>query len=431
LKKLVTIAIVLLVTSTTSWAQNGSGNKASTGSVYSKLGVGMPIDISSTAANSAGLLGVSYNHSNVGNLSNPAHWGSTVYGLGSGGMGIHSYNVSQGAQSAKNTEFLVDQFQLQLPIVRGKVGISGSFAPLSRSNFFTVQENTQIISRGTAVDTLQYTIENEGSGGVNMAELGVGWRINDHISVGYAASAVFISQDDAYTGTFRNITYRTVNYSFETKGVGFGNRFGAHFRLPDLFQADDQLGIGAAVSLPVTIDASQEKTTGGGIQGVEPVPLGDGTVKMPSKISAGISYRPSNLLLFAAEGLYQGWSNYRNDFRTTTQSDVNFVDRYKMGLGVQYFPYVSGSDKFLSNFKYRLGASYDSGHVNVEGRDINTLMFSVGLGIRSPNSGSTIDLSFEYGVRGTNSTNLVKEQIWGLELSINLAEVMFFRPKLQ
>ncbi len=431
MRKLVFIAVVLFVTSSVALAQDGTESKASTGSVYSKLGVGIPIDISSTSANSAGLFGVSYNQSNVGSLANPAHWGSTVYGLGSGGIGLHSYNASQGNQSAKNAEFLVDQFQLQLPIVRGKVGISGSFAPLSRSNFRTIQDNSQIISRGTATDTLQYTIENKGSGGINMAELGFGWRINENFSVGYAASAVFISQDDAYTGRFRDISYRTVDYTFETSGVGFGNRFGTQIRLPNLFRDNDQLGIGATVSLPVTIDANQEKTAGGAIQGVDPIKLGDGTVKMPMKLSTGVSYRPSDLLLFAAEGLYQGWSNYRNDFSSIAQSEVDFVDRYKMGLGVQYFPYVSGSDKFLSNFKYRLGASYDTGHLNIEGQDINTLMFSFGLGIRSPNSGSSIDVSFEYGVRGTNSTNVVKEQIWGVELSLNLAEIMFFRPKLQ
>jgi len=75
--------------------------------------------------------------------------------------------------------------------------------------------------------------------------------------------------------------------------------------------------------------------------------------------------------------------------------------------------------------------SYDSGHLQLEGQRINTLKFSLGLGIRSPNSRSSIDLSFEYGVRGTNSTNLVKEQIFGMKLSLNLAEVMFYRPKLQ
>jgi hypothetical protein len=150
---------------------------------------------------------------------------------------------------------------------------------------------------------------------------------------------------------------------------------------------------------------------------------------MPIKIAAGVSYSPSNVLMFGAEGLYQGWSNYENDFKP--DQDAFFTNRYKAGLGMQYFPYVTGSDKFLSSFKYRAGASYDTGHLKIQGEQINTLMFSFGIGIRSPNSNSSIDLSVEYGLRGTESQSLVKEQIWGFRLSLNLAEIMFFRPRLQ
>lgn len=431
MRKLVFIAVVFCLTTSISWAQSGTGSEASSGSVYSKLGIGYPVDIASTSASSSGLLGVSFNESNVGNLANPAHWGSTVYGLGSGGLGIHSYNATQNNNSATNSEFKVEQFQLQLPIIRGKFGISGSFAPLSRANYRTFQQSTRFIDRGSVQDTLRYSIQNEGSGGVNRAELGFGWRLNNYISVGYAASAVFISQNDDYTGSFGDVSYRTVQYAYETSGVGMGNRFGASVRLPDLFRDSDQVGIGATVSLPVQIDASQEKVSGDVVQTIDPINLGEGTIKMPMKLSGGLNYRPSNLMLIGAEGLYEGWSDYRNDLSSSASGNVDFKDRYKMGLGFQYFPYVTGSDRFLSNFKYRLGASYDTGHFSIEGEDINTLMFSLGLGIRSPNSGSSIDLSLEYGIRGTNSPNLVKEQIWGVKLSLNLAEVMFFRPKLQ
>ena len=432
LRKVVLTAVLVALTASVALGQDGTNSQASSGSIYSKLGLGFPVSIASTANGSAGLLGVSFNQSNVGNLANPAHWGSTVYGLGSGGLAVHSFNVSDGNSSVTNSEFTIEQFQLQLPIIRGKLGISGSFSPLTRSNFKTFQQTTRLIERGTSQDTLTYTIENTGSGGLNRAELGIGWRINNNFMVGYAASAVLLSQDDKYSSSFNNLTYRQVSYTYETSGVGMGNRFGAYAQFPGLFRENDQLGFGATVNLPVTIDASQQKTSGQVIQTVDPVDLGEGTVTLPAKISGGISYSPSNMVLVAAEGLYQGWSNYSNDFDAAAQqTGAEFVDRYKVGLGMQYFPYLTGSDKFLSTFKYRLGATYDTGHISIGSEKINTLMFSFGLGIRSPNSNSSIDLSFEYGIRGTNAMDLVKEQIWGINLSLNLAEIMFFRPKLQ
>lgn len=431
MKKVVFISILFSLFGSVVFAQS-EGGKAKNGSIYSKLGVGYPVDMANTAAQSMGLLGISYNETSVGSFANPAQWGNTVYGLGVGDIGIQSYNVSSTSANATNSKFSVNHFQLQLPIIRGKLGISGSFSPITDARFRTLEEGTQYIGEGAEQDTLNFGIENRGGGGVNRAELGLGWKINSNISIGYAASVVFMSVDDRFTAAFFESSYRTANFTLETNGVGFGNRLGTSIQLPGLFQNNDQLGIGASVTLPVTLDAERQQTgtiAGSSITVTDEVANGKGTVKMPMKVSGGISYSPSNLLMIGAEGFYQGWSNYQNDFEP--EEEELFKDRYKVGLGLQYFPYVTGSNKFLSSFKYRIGTSYDTGHIRIEGQNINTLKFSLGLGIRSPSSNSSVDLSFEYGIRGTTSTNLVKEQIWGMRLSLNLAEIMFFRPKLQ
>lgn len=429
-KRIVLITVFLGLFGATAYAQSEDG-QAKNGSVYSKIGIGYPVEMGNTASQSMGLLGISYNETFVGSMSNPAHWGTTVYGLGVGGIGVQSYNASDVTGNATNSNFSINQFQLQLPIIRGKLGISGSFSPVTEANFRTYQE-TQRVTQGVQQDTLNIGLENRGSGGVNRAEFGVGWQLTKNISIGYAASAVFLSLDNGFVASFPQQPYRDVNFTLETSGVGFGNRFGTSIQLPNLFRENDQLGIGVAVELPVTLDAEREQTgdiDDGGINFTTELPNQEGPIKLPLKVSGGVSYSPSNLLMIGAEGLYQGWSDFRNDFKSSEEQ--LFADRYKLGLGLQYFPYVTGSNKFLSNFKYRAGASYDTGHLRIEGQRINTLKFSFGLGIRSPRSNSSIDLSLEYGIRGTNSMNLVKEQIWGVRLSLNLAELMFFRPKLQ
>jgi len=405
---------------------------ASSGSVYSRLGIGYPIDIANTAARGMGLEGISYNDTFVGSLANPAHWGSTVYGLGMGGVELQSYDATSGNSSATNSNFSLAQFQLQLPIVRGKVGLSGSFSPVTQSSFKTSSESTRILGGGSLQDTVNVGLENRGSGGLNRAELGVGWQISSRFSVGYAASVMFLSMNNKYFATFPQSSYRPANFAVETSGAGFGNRFGAYARFPNVWRSKDLLGAGLTVEFPVTIDAEQKNTgtiNGGGTTIVDESATTDGNIRMPMKISGGISYHPSNALMVATEGFYQSWSNYENELDPSEES--YFVDRYKWGVGMQYFPYVTEANTFLSNFKYRVGASYDSGHLKLEGERINTLMFSLGLGLRSPRSNSSVDLSLEYGIRGTNSMDLAKEQIWGVRLTLNLAEIMFFRPKLQ
>ncbi len=433
MKKFVFVTLIFCFTSTAAMAQS-QDEQAKSGSVYSKLGIGYPVGLSSTSARSLGLTGVSYNETYVAGLTNPAHWGHTVYGLGAGGVGIDSYNASGASAEARNVHFGIHQFQLQLPVIRGKFGVSASFSPVTQSNFRNYQEDVMDVGTGVTQDTLLYGIENRGSGGANRAELGFGWRITPHISVGYAASIVFISLDDHYTGVFGNANYQTVGYTLETSGSGFGNRFGTYIRIPGLLGSEDQLGIGASVNLPVSIDAQRKQTADLGPSSLSTEDggnLGNGTITLPMTINAGLSYHPSRLTMFATEATYENWSDFDNDFKPS--EGALFTDRYKYGLGFQYFPYITGSNKFLSQFKYRIGASYDTGHLKIQGEKINTLKFSFGLGILSPrsNSNSSIDLSFEYGLRGTQNMNLVEEQIWGVRLSLNLAEIMFFRPKLQ
>lgn len=431
LKKLALIVTILVFGTSTAFAQSGDA-KAATGSVYSKIGIGYPLDLGNSAAQSMGLMGVSFNERYVGTIANPAHWGNTVYGLGNGEIGVDSYNASNATESVTNSNFSVGQFQLQLPIIRGKLGVSGSFSPVTEANFRIFEQETRVIGDNGQEETLDFNLENRGSGGLNRAELGLGWSINSNISVGYATSLYFLSMDDSYVARFPQSPYRNVNFSIETSGHSFGHRVGTFIRLPNILQEDDQLGIGATVNLPVELNAERKQTgiiNNGAVTLTKDLQNAEGPIKLPMKVSGGVSYSPSSLWMVGLEGLYEGWSGYENNFKPS--EDQLFVDRYKMGLGVQYFPYVTGSTNFLSNFKYRAGASYDTGHLEVDGQQINTLKFAFGIGIRSPRSNSSIDLSFEYGIRGTQTSRLAQENIWGVRLTLNLAEVMFFRPKLQ
>ncbi len=150
---------------------------------------------------------------------------------------------------------------------------------------------------------------------------------------------------------------------------------------------------------------------------------------MPTEFNAGVTYYPSTLVNFSVEGKFQQWSDAKSDM-SSNKGNFELTDRVKLGLGGEYHPYKTNSLSFLSNFRYSGGVSYDSGHLKTLDEDINTLWFSAGLGIISRFSYSSIDLSARYGLRGTTSNDLIREKIWSFNLSVNLTERMFFRPKL-
>lgn len=429
-------AIVLSLTGTV-YAQQAGDSQVRTGTLYSKIGVGFPVDLGSSAADGMGLNGVSFIEPFVPGLANPAQWGSTGFGLATGGLSLQSYSASSNQGSTTNSTFSADYFQVQLPLIRNKLGVSTSLSPLTRSAYQVSETGTRITDDGTGVDTLNYNGVNNSDGGVSKLEVGFGWRINNNLSVGYAPSLVFASIDNEFSTRFDDPAFSTVAFTRQTSGIGFGNRFGILLNTSKIFQSNDRMSLGAAVSLPVNLNAEKVETSNkrlasGRIETIELKDgpgLGDGSIRLPLSVNAGLTYEASRLLSFSTEAIYEKWSQYSNDFNV--DGEQLLTDRYKIGMGIRYFPYIIGSNRFLSKFKYRLGASYDTGHIKLEGENIETLMFSIGLGILSPRSRSSVDFSFEYGFRGTESQNLIQENIWGLRLSVNLAELMFFRPKLQ
>lgn len=435
-----TLIILLLCFISTAASAQIDDSKASEGSIYSKFGMGLPVDYGSSSADGMGLWGVSYSESLVPGMANPAQWGNTVYGMASGGLKAETYHSSDNFGSATHSLVSINNFQLQLPILKGKVGVSASFTPLTEVNYEIFQSGEQILSGVGTQDTLNFRTVNVGEGGINQLEFGVGWRMHPNIAIGYAASLVSVSLDDQYTTVFDDNSYRPVNTTYQTSGSGMGNRFGAFLTFPGLALEDDLLSIGMTVRLPVNIDGEriQESTfisedPNEGRSDIE-TKLGSGDITLPLGFTAGITYEPSQRLAFTTEGRYEQWSNYQNELETGS-SVSTFTDRIKVGAGVKYFPFLSGSNKFLSQFKYRFGAAYDSGHLKINGESIETFKLSAGLGILSPTriSGfrSSVDISLYYGIRGTKSLDLVRENIWGVKLSLNLAELFFYRPKLQ
>jgi len=432
-----TIAAFLAVVGSVQAQQ--SPNKARSGSVYSYLGLGAPIDYRSSAAEGMGMSGVALYDDYVPGLANPAYWGNTVYTTATGGVFFQNYDARDNNGHAKNSLISASQFQLVLPLKRNRVGLSLSLSPLTRSNFKVVDQTVLPPALNNGRDTLAYSIQNQGDGGLNRLELGIGVRIYKNISIGYAPSLIYGPLQNNLKVHFvsfdPNVTYNDITYDQTTTNIGFGNRFGVYGTQRKIFSKKDALSFGAAVSLPINLKSERyiesDRALGQSVKTFrlkDKDAFGTGDIRYPMEIMAGLQYAFNPALGVGTELLYQNWSDYTN---FDGNQEAYMTDRYKIALGARYRPFMKRVDTFFSHFKYRLGASYDSGYLKLNGQQIETLKLSAGLGILSPRNRSSVDISLEYGIRGTRSQNLVKENIWGLRLSINLAELMFYRPKLQ
>lgn len=438
LKRSISLFVVLfLIISAADWLYAQDDSNAKSGSFYSSIGFGIPADVHSAATMGIGLPGVATYDGFSPNIANPAHWGLINYTQGSIAIGLNTFRSVDNSATARNTLLNIDGFQFAFPLLRNKLGISLSFTPLVRADFKRRENGFFNSLPGLNQDDVQYVITTQGTGGVNRFEIGFGYQPFNNVAFGYGFSANLLSINNEVTPFFSNVQYTSSPYEVGIEGYNFGHRFGFFAYKGNLFRQGDQLSFGTSVTLPVSIDAERSLTMFRFVdQQRQLIEFNkndadrNGTVKLPLEFNTGLTYNLSRFMNVVAELQLQQWGDAEFSYNPSQQE--YFKNRMKTGLGFQFHPYRANQrDGFFSNFKYSIGTTYDNGHLSIQDQDIETLLFNAGLGLVSRSSRSSIDLSFHYGIRGTESSNLVKENIWGFKLSLNLAELMFIQQRFQ
>lgn len=426
MRKRILFLLCFLFVSAAAVAQEDDA-KNKNGSFYSLYGVGYPYDNTTARESGMGILGVSLSSIESNTLQNPAAWGSNFFSTASSGFRFSQYETQNKNSKSVNSLLETGYLQFIFPIYKEKLGFSASLYPVTKSSYRVFSPSSYINS---PADTINYITDYSGSGGINKLELGFGWKINKNLSVGYAPSFAFLTRNNSESVYFSQSGLADNFLDKRYSGTAMGHRFGALFEVGRLLNQNDFLSIGAALTLPINFNAEQNKTINKQISGVLQevvISTEKGTLTLPMEMAFGFTYYPNNYLNVSAEGQFQQWSKFRSDIQPT---DENFMaDRTRAGIGAEYHPYRFGSDRLLSKFRYSAGIAYDTGHLQIAGKKIDTIWLSAGIGLRTL-SRSSVDISFQYGLRGTTANSLIKENIWALNLSVNLAELMFIRPKL-
>lgn len=409
-------------------------DRVRTGSFYSSFGIGAPADVYSPYTTGMGFSGVSVLNQTSPSLGNPSHWGFLGITQAQISAGLTNFEASDANSTASNSLLAIESFQFSLPLMRERLGASVVFQPVTRSDFSRI--NTYSTS-GDLFDPVDYGVNTIGTGGINKVEFGLGYKLFDNFSIGYAASVYLLTLREEAITAFSESQFRSNRMVETTTGNSVGHRFGATLWLQEAFRSNDQLIVGSTVNLPVSIETDRSIRTFRNVEGQqrevelnEQSPDRAGNVNFPLEFNFGITYYFNNLNSFTTELHYQNWD--AAEYSYSPEREGFYSDRYKIGVGYQHHAYQrQQAQGFFSDLRYSLGASYDQGFLTISGNDIETYSFHAGVAVPSPTSRSSIDLSFNFGIRGTESENLVKENIWGFKLSLNLAEFMFIRSRFQ
>jgi len=405
------------------------------GSLYSRFGVGELQSFSSSQMEAMGGVGPAMHSLNYINFSNPGTWSDQVLTRAAAGFTYQNITISDAAENrSRLSSGHLNAVQFSVPLLERKLGAAIGFVPYSRVSYH-VEQPGSIVTPAPESDTLDYTIDFEGSGGLQQIVAGLGYRFNSNFSAGISVQGFFGIIDNGRRTSFLEAGFRQTEVSIETRLAGVSATVGSIYSVPRVFGDDDFFSVGAAFTLPTTLSGERVRTLGRGLDRDTLGTAESGSLQLPFRIESGISYYPNSSWIISAGGKYEPWSDFESDFALpgTELQDNLLSDRFRGGVGVEFLP--AGTDllaPFFARVAYRLGAYYDQSYISPDPSvRVNTVALTGGLSLPTMLSGTRIDLNLQVGQRGSTENNLVKDVFYRFSANVNIGERWFQQTKLR
>jgi len=409
------VVLLGLLSASTLWAQSG-------GSAYSLVGLGDLNYFPSTRSAGMGYVHLAVPSPGAINGISPAAWSSIRHTILEGTILYEGYNSTDGVRSRYLSDADFNGGLLGIPISE-KLGIAVvlGFTPYSRVDYDTYGQ-----SRYTAVqDTFAYTLHYVGTEGLGKGRLGLGISPVEGLAIGGAFEYVFgsfertLEQIPSDPDRFRGGTQRQTTRANGALGT-FSAIFSGFGNVADFLEP---LSIGGLIStrsvLQITerniYEYSTVRDTAQDIEGEAVIPLAYGF---------GMSYRMTPRLLVAADYYMQAWRKSE----IFGEPPPNLRNSHRLGVGLEWGASPLPTAGWGQRVSFRLGYSYNASYAQLNGQQITE--WAVTAGVDFPFSGLTrIALSASYGQRGTTKSNLIKDSIIRVALSLTIGEQWFIRPE--
>lgn len=150
-----------------------------------------------------------------------------------------------------------------------------------------------------------------------------------------------------------------------------------------------------------------------------------GTFEFPMYYGGGLSLVYKDKLIVSADYLYHDWSN-------TTSKNVNFNYRsnniYRVGL--EFIPGRFSQLGYFGGIAYRLGYYHEESYLEFNNSLFSDKGITAGLGLPFLQSKTSVNIAYNYGIKGTLKNNMVKENYHSVMVSLTLHDWWFLKRKI-
>ena len=153
-----------------------------------------------------------------------------------------------------------------------------------------------------------------------------------------------------------------------------------------------------------------------------------GDITLPIEQGFGLGFKKGERLNIVADFAVTNWQDFKyldaiNEFKNNT--------RVSVGASFLSEKYAVGNLSYFRRIIYRMGASYQSGYIDIK----KTLLadYSITAGIGLPvgigRSSSMVNISTQYGQMGTSVNNLIKDNYWRINIGFTFCDRWFQKFK--
>ena len=432
-------------------AQGGAAVSAY--SPYTMFGIGELQTIGTTQMSSMGGVGVAWRSNQMPSIVNPAGYSATLQKSFLFNVGVEG-NFLQNVQrqytgdsytTAKNGKNSVNihEVAVQFPLAKG-LGMGLSLMPYSSVGYkMSFLDQSPEIAGNVGAASYTYS----GDGDVTEVKLGVGWEPFKKFSIGIAAKYYWGKITHNYTSAVDNNfvgegTYLSVVGEDEYAISNFKFQVGLQW---DAISNDKHL---------LTFGATYDY--GGGLRPKVTKSLllnniyntevfrenGVSQMRLPHSVKAGAMYQGLKFMA-AVEYEFQAWgSGNEGHFEENISNNmtVKYVDTHTAKVGLSFTPNRFDARNYFKRIAYRIGARYNNYYQEYNGVAIPQVAVTAGFGFPLKFMGaSTIDVSLEYGMRGSRKglmsaspkIGMIRQDYFkvGLGFSLFGEDYWFVRPK--
>ena len=403
-------------------------SQISTSSPYSRFGLGSLTSSISAQQSALGGSSVVYFNSNSINSENPATYSSfepnSFLFSTALNSSIHNFETSTQSQKESNTTF--SHVMIGFPLNK-YFKVSSGLLPYS-----SVGYNLDYMDYETWLED-SVSISSTGNGGLSKYYFGTSVQLHKTLSIGINASYLFGGLSRNKTADFNSDIIFDVSSVDRTNITGLSYETGLLFNTE--ISKDKYVAFALSFQNSTNLDAKQtllgttyDNTTSLVIKDTFQNVIQKATIVMPSKISAGASYKSEKLFLVANYSS-QNWSDYQFLIDGVAVEEDNLKNSMCYSGGIQFTPDYNDHNKYWKKIQYRIGGRYNKTYLNLRNNQLTETSLTLGLGLPIKRTNTFYNFSMEIGNKGTTEDNLIKEQFIRFTFGVTFKGIWFVKRK--